>query len=389
MKTPLVISGLILMIAIASFSCKKTSGTDESVAKYSSEPVLPAYTENYEVSANDNLATLGRVLFYDKNLSLNNSVACGSCHEQSKAFCDNMQFSTGLENMKTPRNSPSIFAKQGRLFWDGRASSFTDLVLRPIQNHIEMGITDMKALSDKIGKTDYYKPLFEKAFNGNSTVDESKIRTALTEFLRNFNFSKNKFSASAQGQSKLSASEELGKDLFFGRAQCANCHHIEGGFGTANPGGYGFTDESHNIGLDAVTRDQGVGGISGTSSQAGAFMVPVLLNVEFTGPYMHDGRFKTLEEVVEHYNSGVKNHPNLDPQLRDIGGLEQMTETELLLKFDKNGNGVIEDNEVSSIPPRRLGLSAAEKRGLVDFLKTLSDPAIFQDKRFSNPFVSK
>ncbi len=376
-----------LIVFAVLVSCKKDGAKENNPGSISSEPTLPATPDNYDASANDNLATLGRVLFYDKNLSLNNSVACGSCHEQTKAFCDNLQFSSGLENMKTPRNSPSIFAKTGRMFWDGRAGSISDLVLRPIQNHIEMGITDMNALSEKISKTEYYRPLFEKAFNGSSTVDAARIRTALSEFLKNFNFSHNRFAQSQEGKARLTASEELGKDLFFGRAQCSNCHHVEGN--NFQNSGYGFTDASHNIGLDAVTRDNGVGGISGNRGQDGAFMVPVLLNVEFTAPYMHDGRFKTLDEVVEHYNSGVKNHPNLDFQLRDIDQFENMTEFELLKKFDKDGNGEIEESEISSIPPRRLGLTAAEKRGLVDFLKTLSDPTIFNDKRFSNPFAMK
>ena len=116
-------------------------------------------------------------------------------------------------------------------------------------------------------------------------------------------------------------------------------------------------------------------------------MIPALLNVEFTAPYMHDGRFKTLEEVVEHYNSGIKDTPNLDPILRGID--PDMDEAELIRLFDKNNDGNIDFSEIASAKPVRLGLTAAEKRGLVDFLKTLSDPTIFTEPRFSDPFRIK
>src|SRR4051812_30835451 len=110
MKKPIIISGALLIFSTAVFmSCKKDVPGSSSSDKFSPEPVLPVYSDNYEASSNDELATLGRVLFYDKNLSLNNSVACGSCHQQTKGFCDNLQFSPGLENVRTPRNSPSIF----------------------------------------------------------------------------------------------------------------------------------------------------------------------------------------------------------------------------------------------------------------------------------------
>jgi len=115
----------------------------------------------------------------------------------------------------------------------------------------------------------------------------------------------------------LNASENLGKGIFFGKGKCSNCHHLSG-----LNNGYGFTDNAFNIGLDVTYSDKGVGGISKSSQDDGKFMIPTLLNVEYTAPYMHDGRFRTLEEVVEHYNSGVKNHLNLDATLRETTSLE-------------------------------------------------------------------
>lgn len=365
----------MLVIALA---CKKTE--IEEPENYSSEPILPATPYNYPNSINNNLATLGRVLFYDKALSLNNSVSCSSCHQQAKAFCDNQQFSTGLEDLKTQRNSPSIFAKSGRVFWDGRSGSISDLVLRPIKNHVEMKFEDLNSLSNKLSKISYYKPLFSAAF-GSSDIDSNRIQTALASFIANFTFSNNKFSQSLNNSQLLNASENNGKSLFFGKAKCSNCHHITGSFN-----GYGFTDMAFNIGLDAVYTDNGVGGISNNSNDNGKFMIPSLLNVEFTAPYMHDGRFKSLEEVVEHYNSGVKNHPNLDVQLRDVSSVQNLTEQQALQQFDTNQDGIISESELTSLPTQQLNLSVSEKKNLVDFLKTLSDASILVDKRFSNPF---
>ena len=359
-------------------ACKKMEV--EEPENYSSTPVLPATPYSYPNSVNNHVATLGRVLFYDKNLSLNNSISCASCHQQAKAFCDNQQFSTGLEDLKTQRNSPSIFAKQGRMFWDGRAGGINSLVLRPIKNHIEMKFEDMNKLAAKLSKLPYYTDLFTNAY-GSADVDSMKIQDALGSFIANFTFSNNKFSQSQFNPQALNASENLGKAVFFGKGKCSSCHHLTG---PAN--GYGFTDDAFNIGLDVTYTDKGVGGISNNSMDDGKFMVPTLLNVEFTAPYMHDGRFNTLEDVVEHYNSGVKNHQNLDFSLRETGPLANMTQQQLLLQFDTDHDGVISETEIGSLPAQKLNLSLAEKKNLVDFLKTLSDGSILTDKRFKDPF---
>ena len=393
MKTKIKLSAIVLLlIALAVFSCKKASdlATDEI---HSATPQLPATPDDYVASSNDQLATLGRVLFYDKALSLNNSVACASCHEQSRAFCDNQRFSSGLEDLKTARNSPSIFAKSSRMFWDGRAVSMKDLALRPVKNHVEMKFENIQALVSKLSRISYYPSLFAKAFNGSTVIDSARLQTAMAEFLNNFNFSDNKFNKSQGNEAVLTASERLGKNIFFNKGHCSNCHHIESQniINPSNPsgGGYGFTDGSFNIGLDEVYTDKGLGDVSKDPIDEGKFMVPVLLNVEYTAPYMHDGRFKTLEEVVEHYNSGIQHHPNLDINLRDLSVINTMSVAEILKRFDKNNNGDIDPEEMSFLQPIRLGLSSTEKKGLVDFLKTLSDPSILTNKKFSNPFLLK
>ncbi|HOZ86281.1 MAG TPA: cytochrome c peroxidase [Bacteroidia bacterium] len=391
MKTKLSLTAILFVIVIAIISCKKYRlDSDNAAENYSAEPVLPEQPYNYSNSGNDHLASLGRVLFYDKNMSLNNSVSCASCHQQSRAFCDNMQFSVGLENGKTSRNSPSIFAKSGRMFWDGRANGIQDLVLKPIKNHVEMKFENLTALAKKISSVQYYAPLFEKAF-GSSTVDSNRIKLALAEFLNNFNFSENKFSRSQKNLEALTASEAHGKNLFFGKGRCSGCHHIENQFAIPSntfSSGYGFTNADFNIGLDKEYSDNGLGAITGNTFDNGKFMVPVLLNVEYTAPYMHDGRFKTLEEVVEHYSTGIQNHPNLDFQLKDVD-FNNMNELELLEKLDVNHDGDIDGFEMSRIPPVKLNFTLSEKRALVDFLKTLSDPSILTEPKFNNPFVLK
>jgi cytochrome c peroxidase len=403
MATKALAAGIILVGAVLFSSCRKEIPLQDP-ANYSTNPLLPEKAFDYPQSSNDHAAALGRVLFYDRSLSLNNSIACGSCHQQSKAFCDNMRVSVGLEDKHTERNTPSIFAKDGRLFWDGRAGSFNNLSLMPVKNHVEMRFGDLNALCDKLEKLNYYPGLFKKAF-GQSTIDSIKMQAALGEFLRNFAFSNHKLNRERQHAAELSVTEKLGKDLFFGKARCSNCHvvlqetvTVSGGGGWGGGGGtptrtgingYGFTDMEFCIGLDESYADNGIGTLNGSANDHGKFMVPVLLNIEYTAPYMHDGRFKTLEEVVEHYNSGIKAHPNLDIALRDLSKYPGKTIDEVFAILDVNKSNVLESSEMVGLQPVRLGLDENEKRQLVEFLKTLSDPGILTDVKFSDPFQQK
>jgi cytochrome c peroxidase len=376
MRAKVIILSFLALIAVT-ISCKKEELQGDT-SRATETPNLPATVDDYTASQNDDKAVLGRVLFYDKKMSLNNSTSCGSCHRQDKAFCDNQQFSTGLDGRKTGRNTPSIFARQGRLFWDGRASGINDVVLKPVQNHVEMNFSDLNSLAQKLSNTSYYPDLFEKAF-GTRVISESNIREALGEFVRNFNFSKNSFKMGV-----LNAQQSFGKGIFMGKGKCSECHHVDT---TQFGNGYGFTDFSKNIGLDDVYADNGIGTLNSDSKMNGNFMVPVLLNVAMTAPYMHDGRFKTLEEVVEHYNSGIKNHPSLSATLRDLSSVSGMSNEQIFTQFDKDHNGFISDDEFASLPPVKLNLTTDEKKALVAFLQSLTDPAVFTDRRFSDPFL--
>ncbi|MDB6070966.1 MAG: cytochrome-c peroxidase [Verrucomicrobiales bacterium] len=298
-------------------------------------------------------ATLGRVLFYDKRLSLNQTVSCSSCHQQAHGFSDPAKFSTGFQGGLTGRNSMGLanarWYQRRAFFWDERAATLEAQVLQPIQNATEMGMT-LTELETRISAEPFYSTLFTKAF-GSSTVTSDRISRALAQFVRSIISTNTKFdTGAATAFANFTAQENLGRQIFNGQigpATCTACH------GTDNfvPG-----PAINNNGLEIPYIDKGVGAISGRAQDEGLFKVPSLRNIALTAPYMHDGRFATLEEVVEFYNSGVVDHPNLSPPLR-------------------------RNNQVL-----RLNLTTAQKAALVAFLKTLSDTSLPTDARFSDPF---
>lgn len=339
----------------------------DPVVNFQTEPKLPEEVFDYstldpswQINSSglitDHGATLGRVLFYDTKLSANNRIACGSCHIQQAGFSDLKQFSKGFNNMVTPRNSMSIsnmILMQG-FFWDIRVSNLKDMVLMPVQNHIEMGMEDIDLLVKKLSKVDYYPPLFEAAF-GTPEIDNDRISEAMAQFLRSMISLNAKFDHGvATGFANFTPMEKLGRDLFHNKASCSNCH--DGKTFSATWGG-----QAVNIGLEMEYDDPGRGAFEPTFGN-GTFKIPSLRNVEITGPYMHDGRFKTLEEVIDHYNEGVKNHPSLDWRLTEV------------------------DPTTNTVSPKRLNLDDTEKAALIAFLKTLTDEEFVKDIRFSDPF---
>ncbi len=312
----------------------------------------------------DNAATLGRVLFYDKNLSVNNSIACASCHKQAFGFSDSALLSKGFAGGLTARNSMSLtnarYYPDGKFFWDERAATLEFQTLQPIQNHVEMGMI-LDSLVKKLSALSYYPSLFQKAF-GDASVTSDRISKALSQFVRSIISYQSKYddgrSSLAANQNpaaidfpNFTAQENRGKQLFFSpQLACAACHGTET-----------FTAlEPKNNGLDIISTDAGVGGITNITAQNALFKVSSLKNIELTAPFMHDGRFATLEQVVEHYNSGIKPNVNLAPELKD-----------------PNGN------------PKQMNLSVADKGALVAFLKTLTDQKLITDEKYSNPFVVK
>ncbi len=358
---------------------------------------LPSTVDQYNLGINDQIPTLGRVLFYDKQLSINNSVSCASCHKQSFAFTDNARFSKGFENILTSRNSMPIqnlspfnsgvvlFGEDGTrlannnlnfssevnsisngdtfipfsgtsLFWDGREKNLRTMVLRPIANHVEMGISDLDKLAVKLSSIPYYKDLFFKAY-GSEEVTVDKISEGLTSFLQSITSNQTKLDKSMTGAVQLSALEQQGQFLFVDIYECNACHQVQ------NPVGYLFAQGGvfANIGLDATTTDNGLENVTKFSTDAGKFKIPSLRNVALTAPYMHDGRFADLESVMEHYSTGLQDNPNLDTRLRS----------------SSTGSAL------------RLNISPGEKKAIIAFLNTLTDHTMITDPKFSNPFKAK
>jgi len=330
-------------------------------------PVLPAHLLVQAIRAQDNEradnrvtdagATLGRVLFHDKRLSANQTISCSSCHQAQHGFSDPARFSTGFEGGLTSRNSMGLtnarYYLREKFFWDERAATLEVQTLLPIQNHVEMGMT-LDVMVQKASSEPYYQTLFTSAF-GNATITSDRISKALSQFVRSIVSGNSKYDQGVPvGFSNLTAQENQGRQIFTGAAGgCAACH----GSDNFVPGNAIF-----NNGLENPYVDKGVGEVTGLASDEGLFKVPSLRNIELTAPYMHDGRFATLEQVVDFYNAGVVNHPNLSPQLRNPPG--------------GPGGG----------QPRRLNLNNGQKTALVAFLKTLTDLSVTTDPKFSDPF---
>lgn len=263
----------------------------------------------------------------------------------------------------------SRFQKDGAFFWDNRAASLEIQTLIPFQSPVEMGMR-MDTLLARIAAKPFYPTLFQSAF-GTTAVTSDRVAKALAQFIRSMNSFGSKFRQgvnSATGNpsivpfSNFTAQENLGKDLFMDifRGNCQACH-------TRN---IMVQQGSHNIGLDLVYADNGVGAATGNANKNGEFSVPSLINIDLTPPYMHDGRYQTLEQVIDFYSDSVRNHPNLSGFLKAI----------------QPGN--TDPNHVfcDTCQPRRLNYTPAEKSALVAFLKTFTDTTITTDVRWSNPF---
>ncbi len=307
---------------------------------------------------------LGRMLFYDPILSFDSSVSCASCHKQEHAFSDGGKvLSNGVFGLKTGRNTPPIFnlAYNKKFFWDARQNTLRELVFEPIQAHNEMAMT-MPLLNKRLARTDRYKDQFLKAFNREPNVFDMSL--ALEQFMLSIVSYQSRFNEFFPGKfSKLTTLEGEGAMLFNGLVQFdditgftsgADCFHCHGSAKAQiqDPTTGGLA----NNGLDSVLRDLGYGAITGRSSDRGLFKTPSLLNIEVTGPYMHDGRFATLDDVINHYSEGVHfNSPNFSPMMSH-------------------------DN-------KHLNLTTSQKQALKAFLMSMTDTAFLKNPKYSNPFV--
>ena len=285
-------------------------------------------------------AELGEKLFSEKILSLDSSVSCASCHKPMFAFADTARFSTGIGGKPTRRNTPSVLNMKNRpyFFWDGRASSLEAQALMPIENPDEMGLPIPEAVA-RLNASEEYRKLFRKIFHGPATA--ANLAAALSSFEKTLETTDSRFDDWANGTDTLSEAEERGRQLFIDKAHCFECHFRED-----------FTDDGfRDIGFftNAVSDDPGRMKITGKQADAGKFKTPGLRNVGVTAPYMHDGRFASLEDVINYYDNPpaiVNGAVHYDPDLR--------------------------------FP---LHLSAEEKNDLLRFLLTLTDKAYLTDGR--------
>lgn len=320
-------------------------------------PVLQREDRTVNAPITDAGATLGRVLFFERKLSRNDQLSCAGCHVQSLAFGDTARFSLGFEGTgRTSAHSMRLanarFNENGLQFWDRRAVNLEAQVIQPIQDATEMGFDashgGLAAALAKLRAAPYYARLFKLAF-GDTAITQDRVQRALAQYVRSIVSVNSKWDRAVAAQnaqapfnqplSGLTVQENRGAALFVqpigaGGAGCAGCH---------SPPSFSLAGNSQSNGLD--------------SAETRIFRSPSLKTVGMGNRYMHDGRFATLEEVVEFYDSGVKAGPALDNRLRLPNGA-----------------------------PRRLGLSAEDKAALAAFLRTLRDSTLITDPRFGDPF---
>lgn len=300
---------------------------------------------------------LGRHLFFDTKLSGDNTQSCASCHNQVFAFTDNgARFSTGITGAVGTKNSMPMFnlVWQDRFFWDGRAASLREQVLLPIEDPTEMHDL-LPSVVRELEQTTLYPTLFGRAF-GDENITVERMAKALEQFLFSIVSGDSKFDKYRQNPviNPLTASETRGLELFMrefsppgsGRPTGADCFHCHGNHLMQVKI---FT----NNGLDANPAP-GFEIVTGDPFDRGKFKTPSLRNVALTAPYMHDGRFSTLEEVIDHYNEGLQDSPTLDPNLKSQG--------------------------------IGLGLTSQDKADLIAFLHTLTDTVFVNNPAYANPF---
>jgi cytochrome c peroxidase len=333
----------ILLLAVPLLLLLGWSRTDDPIETGVYKYNYPANFGNRITVPADNPTTkqgvyLGRLLFYETRLSATNKISCGSCHEQEKAFTDGKAFSEGINRQPTTRNAMSLvnLLWTRKFFWDGRAASLEEQALVPLAHPQEMG-QSLQESALKLREEVTYPPLFKLVF-GDETITGQRIAKAISQFERTLISANSPYDRYLQNTYRPTAAELKGMALF-----AANCDHCHGGVKT-------YLDLFHNNGLDSLSKDEGIAVLTGQADDRGRFKVPTLRNIELTAPYMHDGRFSTLEEVLGHYSGHVQHSPSL-----------------------------------SSFLAHEIKLQPQEKQDIISFLKLLTDSAFIHNPQFSNP----
>jgi cytochrome c peroxidase len=364
---------LFLFILLAFFSCKKNTGSvvnptptvkDLSNIPYNPIPVTlpnPEPLPKMDIPADNPLTeegvSLGRFLFYDPILSGNEKMACADCHLPKGSFTDNLAVSKGIDGIAGRRSSMALinagYYTKG-LFWDGRSQTLEEQALLPVEDVLELH-TEWEKVIEKLKKHQDYPNRFRKAFGINNTGEITKelAAKAIAQFERTLVSANSKYDQVIRGEAFFEEDELNGFELFFDvpndlpDAECGHCHNAP--LFTVN--------QYFNNGLDSIDNlenfmDKGLGEVSKTLFDNGKFRAPTLRNIALTAPYMHDGRFQTLEEVVDHYNEAAHFADNIDPLIKTNG----------------------------------LGLTEQHKKDLIAFLHTLTDTSFVNNPAFQNPF---
>lgn len=350
----------LLLAVIVTFGCKKEPKVYEPTP-YALD--VPSHFPNMPIPADNPMTVegvyLGRKLFYEKRLSLDNSISCASCHSPQKGFSDDKRFSIGVNGTIGRRQSMALvnLGWQQFFFWDGRAKTLEQQILEPVPDPVEMHL-QWKEAQKRLENDLEYKRLFMKAF-GTQIIDSSYVAKAIAQFLRTMISTNSKYDvmykyannmpltpSEYQVYQAVSIEEWAGYDLFqsLNGADCFHCHN----------GALMQVQRYSNNGLDATFTDLGRGAITGNPSDNGTFKIPTLRNIEYTAPYMHDGRFNTLDEVINHYSHHIKISSTIDP----------------MIEFAFQGG---------------VQLNAHEKSLVKAFLLTMSDPSFFTNPAFSDP----
>ena len=338
-------------------------GRDLTDIPYDPQPfelVLPSNYPRIEMPEDNRMTVagvdLGHRLFFDPILSLDSTISCSSCHQPGLGMADGAAVSIGIDGQTGTRSAMSVFnvgfVKRG-LFWDGRARTLEDQALEPVENPVEMHEM-WPDVEEKLRRHAWYPELFREAFgiSNSSQITKDHASRAMAQYMRALVVGgDSKYNRAVRGETFLTDAQQNGFDMwfdvspFFPDAECGHCHN----------GPLLTVDDYFNNGLDAVTTlddfpDKGRGEVTGVYYDQGKFRAPSLINIELTAPYMHDGRFATLEEVVEHYNSGGHFAENVDPNLRP------------------------------------LGLTEVQKQEILAFMKTFTDTSFLSNPLFQSPF---
>ncbi len=347
------ISEIMIIISIfvffcGLFSCSNTPPATQNlldedllvIPKGFPQPVFPANNPYSKAKAE-----LGRMLYYEKLLSRDTSIAsCSHCFKQPHGFSDDTEFSLGYNNEPETRNTMSHqnLVYRTKLMWDGRGTLIENNAYRSLWLPYVLA-SDTNEIVKRLEAHPLYPDLFKKAFGENVKISATLVAQAISTFVRVLITGDSPYDKFINGdKSAMNESQIRGKDLFFGdRAKCSVCH-----------AGFLFTDEKyHNTGVVSHYFDRGLYEVTKKDADRGKFLTPTLRNVELSAPYMHNGEITTLEEIIEHYNRG--------------------------------GRAIIYKDTIL----KPLNLSSIEKADLLNFLKALTDKKFVENKKFSNPMI--